>query len=88
MPLVFPDVTVQCPHSASTAVSKVTGVEVAPMTMACTMPPGPDADQPAVAVSSGAGPASVPHCGGSATQPGRRPQYVAGDAGPPTSATS
>ena len=85
MPVVLPDVTVHCPHSASTAGSKVTGVA---MTAACTMPPGPDPDHPLVVESSRAGPASAPHCGGSATQPGPRPQNATGEAGPLRSATS
>src|SRR6476619_255060 len=77
-PVVLPDVTVHCLHSASTAGSKV----IRPMTAACTMPPGPDADHPFVVESSVAGPASAPHCGGSATQPGPNPQNATGEAGP------
>lgn len=83
-PVVLPDVTVHCRQSASTAGSKVTRA----MTAACTMPPGPDADHPLVVESSVAGPASAPHCGGSATQPGPSPQNATGEAGPMRSETS
>src|SRR5689334_24403238 len=83
-PVVLPDVTIHCAQSASTAGSKPT----CPMTVACTMPPGPDADQPSVVEPSVAGPPSTPHCGGSAVQPGPRPQKATGDAGPARSATS
>src|SRR3954463_6802799 len=88
VPVVFPDATVQCPQSASTAGSKVTGDAGDPVTTACTMPPGPDPDQPLLVASSVGGPASSPHCGGSVTQPGPKPQKAAGDAVPPRSATS
>src|ERR1700712_588916 len=88
VPVVFPDITVHCPHSASIAGSKPTGDVGDPVTTACTMPPGPDPDQPLVVASSVRGPASTPHCGGSVTQPGRKPQNATGDAGPLRSATS
>ena len=88
MPEVFPDITVHCPQSANTAGSNVTGAVGDPMTTACTMPPGPDPDQPRVVPPSAAGPASTPHAGGSVTQPGPKPQNATGDAGPDMSATS
>ena len=46
---------------ASTAGSKRIGAVGEPMTTACTMPPGPEPDQPRVVAPSVAGPASTPH---------------------------
>src|SRR3954463_15414415 len=88
VPVVFPDATVQCPQSASRAGSKVIGDAGDPVTTACTMPPGPDPDQPLLVACSGAGPAMSPHSGGSVPEPGPKPQKAAGDAVPPRSATS
>ena len=88
VPVVFPDITVHCPHSASTAGSNATGAVGDPMTTAWTMPPGPDPDQPRVVAPSATGSASTPHCGGSVTQPGPKPQNATGEAGPDRSATS
>src|SRR5690242_21498508 len=88
VPLVFPDSTVQREQSLRTEGSSATGAAGDPVTTVCTMPPGPEADQPFVGMLSPTGPASTPHCGGSVVQPGLKPQNATGEARPSTSAIS